>query len=167
MFDGAYAFDLPSEAQWEFAARAGHGLGCWNDGSPILASTTEDTNLSRMARYLQNSGNSSNYSFSAAAECTADNGTAICGSYEPNSWGLYDMEGNMLEWCLDWFTTDTSTLQTLKGAVNTTKQGSYGRVMKGGSFVHDPWRSRPGFRWHGDPSDSNIMTFGFRVALGL
>ena len=169
-FNNAYAFDLPSEAQWEFASRAGHGLGLWNDGSSILASTSEDTNLSRMARYSQNGGNVKNGSTYAEpsnkATCTADNGTAICGSYEPNSWGLYDMEGNMLEWCLDWFTTNETDLRSLKGAVNTTQQGTNGRVMKGGSWTHDPWRSRPGFRWHG-AADAHYTTFGFRLALGL
>ena len=169
-FGSAYAFDLPSEAQWEFASRAGHGLGLWNDGSSILASTSEDTNLSRMARYSQNGGNVKNGSTYAEpsnkATCTADNGTAICGSYEPNSWGLYDMEGNMLEWCLDWFTTNETDLRSLKGAVNTTQQGTNGRVMKGGSWTHDPWRSRPGFRWHG-AADAHYTTFGFRLALGL
>ncbi|MBQ6247250.1 MAG: formylglycine-generating enzyme family protein [Kiritimatiellae bacterium] len=168
-FGNAYAFDLPSEAQWEFASRAGHGLGLWNDGSRILATTTEDANLSRMARYLQNGGHvkdGSTYTAPTVATCTADNGTAICGSYAPNDWGLYDMEGNMLEWCLDWFTTNESTLRTLKGAVNTTQDSNYGRVMKGGSWTHDPWRSRPGFRWHG-AADAGYNTFGFRLSLGL
>ena len=168
-FGNAYAFDLPSETQWEFASRAGHGLGLWNDGSRILATTTEDANLSRMARYLQNGGHvkdGSTYTAPTVATCTADNGTAICGSYAPNDWGLYDMEGNMLEWCLDWFTTNESTLRTLKGAVNTTQDSNYGRVMKGGSWTHDPWRSRPGFRWHG-AADAGYNTFGFRLSLGL
>ena len=171
-FDSAYAFDLPSEAQWEFASRAGHGLGLWNDGSSILASTSEDTNLSRMARYLQNGGHVKNgttytaLSNTQIASCTDANGTAICGSYAPNDWGLYDMEGNILEWCLDWFTTNETDLRSLKGAVNTTQQGSNGHVMKGGSWTHDPWRSRPGFRWHG-AADAGYNTFGFRVTLGL
>lgn len=171
-FGNAYAFDLPSEAQWEFASRAGHGLGLWNDGSSILASTSEDTNLSRMARYLQNGGHVKNgttytaLSNAQIASCTDANGTAICGSYAPNDWGLYDMEGNILEWCLDWFTTNETDLRSLKGAVNTTQQGSNGHVMKGGSWTHDPWRSRPGFRWHG-AADAGYNTFGLRVTLGL
>lgn len=171
-FGNAYAFDLPSEAQWEFASRAGHGLGLWNDGTSILASTSEDTNLSRMARYLQNGGHVKNgttytaLSNAQIASCTDANGTAICGSYAPNDWGLYDMEGNILEWCLDWFTTNETDLGSLKGAVNTTQQGPNGHVMKGGSWTHDPWRSRPGFRWHG-AADAGYNTFGFRVTLGL
>ena len=171
-FNNAYTFDLPSEAQWEFASRAGHGLGLWNDGTRILTTTTEDVNLSRMARYSQNGGNVKNGSTYTApnnatiASCADELGTAICGSYAPNDWGLYDMEGNMLEWCLDWFTTNETDLRSLKGAVNTTQQGSNGHVMKGGSWTHDPWRSRPGFRWHG-AADAGYNTFGFRLALGL
>ena len=171
-FGSAYAFDLPSEAQWEFASRAGHGLGLWNDGSRILTTTTEDANLSRMARYLQNGGHVKDgttytaLSNAQIASCTDANGTATCGSYAPNDWGLYDMEGNILEWCLDWFTTNETNLRSLKGAVNTTQQGTNGRVMKGGSWTHDPWRSRPGFRWHG-AADAGYNTFGCRLALGL
>ena len=86
-------FDLPGEAQWEYACRAGMGEGLWNDGSVIVVDEMP-------GRHNGNGGalgNGIDYS------CGPENGTAICGSYAPNRWGLYDMHGNMGEWCLDWF----------------------------------------------------------------
>ena len=178
-FSDAYAFDLPSEAQWEFACRAGHGLGLWNDGSRMTFTTATyaDENLPRMARYKQNNGwikDGSTYtqlSNPQIASCTDENGPAICGSYEPNDWGLYDMEGNLLEWCLDWFTKNETTLRTLAGKVNTTKDTAYvngagGHVTKGGSWFEDASRCRPGWRWCGGAANG-YNNNGFRLALGL
>ena len=86
-------FDLPTDAQWEYACRAGNGEGSWNDGSTITGAD-EDTNLNRLGRYSLNGGSTE--------------GTAVVGSYEPNSWGLYDMHGNVWEWCIDWYSGDYS-----------------------------------------------------------
>ena len=99
-------FDLPTEGEWEFACRAGGTIhdGCWNDGSGILVTTdAEDANLNRLGRNKYNGG--SNYSNVLVDETGA---TAIVGSYEPNACGLYDMHGNVWEWCLDWYSTDRS-----------------------------------------------------------
>lgn len=101
-------FDLPGEAQWEFAARAGHGAGYWGNGQ---ADSTE--NLKKIGRFNGNGGNTSNFN------CGPENGTAICGSYAPNDWGLYDMHGNVNEFCLDWHVDGTiSALASLDYRVN-------------------------------------------------
>ena len=101
-------FDLPGEAQWEFAARAGHGAGYWGNGQ---ADSTE--NLKKIGRFNGNGGNTSNFN------CGPENGTAICGSYAPNDWGLYDMHGNVNEFCLDWHVDGTiSALASLDYCVN-------------------------------------------------
>jgi len=102
-------FDLPSEAQWEFAARAGNGVGYWGNGSAIMNADT-DANLNLLGRYERNGGKiSSGTSYvNPSSDCGVTNGTAIVGSYAPNAWGLYDMHGNVWEWCLDWYAADIS-----------------------------------------------------------
>ena len=143
--DYAYLFDLPSEAQWEFAARGGvHAANRWNDGSARLANGTHkvDANLDRIARNKMNGGyiyENGSYTAPTAASCSTEYGTAPVGSYEPNGYGLYDMHGNVWEWCLDWWAEDISGLN---GAVNAN--GKYladgetegtKRVQRGGAWT--------------------------------
>ena len=99
-------FDLPSDAEWEFACRAGHGEGTWNDGTTFgnLSGGGADENLNRLGRNKDNSGNGS------ASDPAAIGGTAFVGSYVPNPWGLYDMHGNVIEWCVDWWKDDVTDM---------------------------------------------------------
>jgi len=158
-------FDLPSESQWEFAARAGNVVGYWNDGSSIL-NTNLDENLNRLGRYLNNPSSNSTTS-PVSAIVPADGGTAIVGFYVPNAWGLYDMHGNVWEWCLDWYTEDITGID---GKVNIDPAdpanpllGSPGsRVMRGGSWRDTAGICRPAFRNCYAPSTRNSY-FGFRI----
>ena len=93
-------FELPSEAQWEFAARAGHGNGMWGDGSSVVGAAT-DSNLGRLGRYGRG----------------PDEGSLDVGSLKPNSWGLYDMHGNVEEICLDWYEENIATATDTAGAL--------------------------------------------------
>lgn len=136
-------FDLPSEAQWEFAARAGHGSGSWGDGSPILNSDS-DANLDRLGSYAR----------------TDEQGTTVVGTFAPNDWGIYDMQGNVWEWCLDWAEDDISGLG---GAVNVDPanglnllSGGAGekRVMRGGCYAEKAWYGRPACRLAVTPWDT-------------
>ena len=163
-------FDLPSEAQWEFAARAGNGDTKWGDGSGILNSDA-DANLDKLGRYQRNGGqvlSGSSYA-NPAQSCGATNGTAIVGSYAPNDWGLYDTVGNVWEWCLDWYADD---ITAHGGKVNidpatpaNTLSGASGapRVNRGGGWFRVAGYCRPAFRSGYTPSTRNNY-IGFRLA---
>ena len=162
-------FDLPSEAQWEFAARAGNGDTKWGDGSGVL-NNDADANLNQFGRYMYNGGKVQNGTSYAqpAAMCGATNGTAIVGSYAPNSWGIYDTAGNVWEWCLDWFMESITAYggnvninpaapaNTLSGAAGTS------RVKRGGSWSNAAGYCRPAFRDADVPTNYSI-NYGFRV----
>ena len=121
-------FDLPSEAQWEFSARAGNGDTQWGDGSGIQNANL-DGNLNNLARYYANP--SSNTVADPSAGTTQDvGGTAIVGTYRPNKWGLYDMHGNVWEVCLDWYKED---IGDLNGQVCNDNTGGR-RVRRGGAW---------------------------------
>ena len=162
-------FDLPSEAQWEFAARAGNGDTKWGDGSGVL-NNDADANLNQFGRYMYNGGKVQNGTSYAqpAAMCGATNGTAIVGSYAPNSWGIYDTAGNVWEWCLDWFMESITAYggnvninpaapaNTLSGAAGTS------RVKRGGSWSNAAGYCRPAFR-DADVPTNYAINYGFRV----
>ena len=163
-------FDLPSEAQWEFAARAGNGDTKWGDGSGML-NADNDANLNLLARYERNFGRviRNGERVDPAQSCGATNGTAIVGSYAPNDWGLYDTAGNVSEWCLDWY---EDNINANGGKVNidpatpaNTLSGASGesRVYRGGNWRASSGYSRPAYRGIGTPSDCN-MTYGIRLA---
>ena len=79
-------FDIPTEAQWEYACRAGT-TSAYNNGGDAEA------DLKTLGRYSGNNNDGrGGYS-----------GVTTVGSYAPNAWGLYDMHGNVWEWCLDWY----------------------------------------------------------------
>ena len=163
-------FDLPSECQWEYACRSGYGDGYWNNGA-AHTNSTEDLNLP--GRYIRNGGyyHNPDGSYTKPSDgdsVTESNATAIVGSYAPNRWGIYDMHGNIAEWCLDWFEADitkfggapnidrASPLKTLSGA-----DGSK-RVNRGGNWNATPRTCRSAFRGSYEPN-VRMSTFSFRV----
>ena len=161
-------FDLPSDAQWEFAARAGNGDTKWGDGSAIL-NTDRDANLDRLGRYGLNGGQTPTY---AAPQpwWGATNGTPIVGSYLPNSWGLYDMHGNLWEWCLDWYedgiTANGGKVNVNHAAPANTLSGASGvnRVIRGGSWLNvSAGLFRSALRTYSVPTNRGFNV-GFRVS---
>ena len=155
---GLDEFDLPTEAQWEFACRAGTTTAL-NSGKN-LTSTSSDANMNEVGRYWCNfpSGGTS-YSSSS----TTSAGTAAVGSYKPNEWGLYDMHGNVYEWCLDWWTSSLSAATDPVGA----SSGSY-RVNRGGGWDGGASICRSACRYYGYYYPSNCYyDLGFRLSRTL
>ena len=136
-------FDMPSESQWEFAARGGvgenHGDGFWGDGTPIT-STGTCPNLTAQARCKANA-----YVTNEDGSETAL-GTADVGSYPPNSLGFYDMAGNVRERCLDFWqgANDYSGAITPSNGKNVTALAGAVNVYQGelvgdnrGKYIHE------------------------------
>ena len=113
-------FDLPTEAQWEYACRAGT-ITALNSGKN-LTSTSSDANMAEVGRYQYNkSDGKGGYSQHTKV-----------GSYLSNAWGIYDMHGNVNEWCLDWWGASTSSTVAVSDPAGPTS-GSY-RVSRGGCW---------------------------------
>jgi formylglycine-generating enzyme required for sulfatase activity len=154
------AFDLPTEAQWEHACRAGT-TGAWNNGTTITSSTS-DANLAMLGRYARNGGqtwNGTSY-VDPERDCLAENATAKAGSYLPNAWGLYDMHGNVWEWCLDYYITSDDSLLGEDPAGPATGSA---RVARGGGWNSNASFCRSARRYSFSQTTRNNGV-GFRVA---
>ncbi len=129
-------FSLPSEAQWEYACRAGSTTRFWFDDS--------DSGLGDYAWYGSNSGRK----------------THPVGEKYKNAWGLYDMHGNVYEWCEDWYHDSYSSAPT-NGSAWISPAGSV-RVLRGGCWNYDARYCRSADRFRFAPSFS-CSYLGFRV----
>ena len=160
---GLSGFDLPTEAQWEFACRAGTDT-CFNDGDAAanVSGANAYTNawLDALGRYKFNGGFIDGVT-APAAGCGPANGTAIVGSYAPNAWGLYDTHGNVWEWCLDWYQA------ALEGGADPdgADSGSY-RVVRGGGWNYPASDCRSARRGSDGPS-GRYPSLGFRLVRTL
>lgn len=145
-------FDLPTEAQWEYACRAGT-TSSWNN-------RTDKEDGARYGKYLQ-SGDVKD----PAAGTDLSVASARVGSYPPNAWGLYDMSGNVAEWCLDSYSTDKYGFDSLDGVlvdpVNLTNETeTNGRVRRGGSWRDGVANGRSAYRLYWNAPFKSI---GFRI----
>ena len=145
------AFDLPTDAQWEYAARAGAATTLY-DGTDYLPNDTGTANLERLAWCKTNSGGKPHE----------------VGLKPANAWGLYDVLGNAYEWCLDGPTSSSASDYALTDdVVDPVHVGRF--VLRGGCYTNGyisdgrctlSWRNENWGGWSG--VDSKIT--GFRVA---
>jgi len=160
---GFLDFDLPTDAQWEYACRAGTAT-VFNDGDASAntsgANATTNTWLNALGRYKFNGGYTDD-GIRPDTDSGPENGTAIVGSYLPNAWGLYDMHGNVMELCLDWHERSYEGGEDPIGL----ESGSH-RVRRGGSWNYDAAASIAGSR-HAEPPHVGYNYFGFRIVRTL
>lgn len=153
--------DLPGEAEWEWACRAGNGPGLWNTGKPI---TRYEKDPNFPGRCSFNGGRGADGQTDPPGNCGTNLGTQVVGCYEPNSWGLYDTLGNVAELCLDWYEADISKyngrinvdpedpMTTLGG---TTMTDNNSHVARGGSYYNREQYNRPSSRTAFAPWEPN------------
>ena len=147
------AFDLPTEAQWEYACRASTTKALNNNTN--LQNTEQDPNMDILGRYYYNGG--SNYTNDAV-----NGGSAACGSYLVNQWGLYDMHGNAWEWCLDWYAAYSGDATDPEGPATTPVWPR--RVIRGGAWIYEASSCRSAYRYL-NTVDYASSRYDFRVAL--
>jgi hypothetical protein len=129
-------YRLPTEAEWEYACRAGATTKYWF--------ADDDSRLGEYGWFDKNSGSQ----------------THPVGQKKANAWGLFDMHGNVWEWCSDWHRDYGSNAVT-------DPQGPSGgryRVYRGGSWGNDAWPCRSAFRCKIEPTRGH-SSLGFRLAL--
>ena len=138
---GLTRVDLPTEAEWEYACRAGNsGKWCFGDNGNLLP---------KYAWYSYRYPN---------------NERPLVGLLEPNAFGLYDMHGTGWEWCLDWYSTGAD--YAVSGESVTAPGGPASgtvRALRGGSYAHDYNCARSAYRDRYDPTQA-YTTIIYRLA---
>ena len=137
-------FRLPTEAEWEFAARGGNQ----SQGYKYSGSNT----IGDVAWYYDNSY--------ALGSSSPDYGTHAVASKDANELGLYDMSGNVWEWCQDWYGGYSSESQTNPTGPSTGSD----RVCRSGGWSSDSWYCRVSTRFNFTPTDTYYF-LGLRLAL--
>ncbi len=133
--DPRHHYRLPTEAEWEYACRAGTKTP-FSTGETI---SVKDANWNGYGLYLPTDRSAS-----------APNRTVNAGTYSPNPWGLYDMHGNVWEWCAD----------------ELVHPWGRQRALRGGSWLNASWQARSANRWSAY-ADYAIDFIGFRVVASL
>jgi formylglycine-generating enzyme len=147
-----WEFRLPTEAQWEYACRAG----------TTTATAFGDSLSSTQANFKGKP-------YNGGEPGPSLNRAAPVGSYPANAWGLHDMHGNTFEWCRDWYHsrlpggTDPD-LYSARATAQRSEHGDISRVRRGGAWSDDGWPCRSAFRVRFEP-DRRYDHIGFRVVV--
>ncbi len=139
--EGGSKYRLPTEAEWEYACRAGSTTAFANGGISELE-CGHDSNLDSMGWYCGH----------------ANNKTHPVGRKKPNAWGLHNMHGNVKEWCQDWY----GKYPPSRGTDPTGPLSSSNRVARGGAWSRDASGCRSADRLD-YPQDSRSGDIGFRL----
>ena len=142
-------YRLPTEAEWEYACR----------GNTRSSFAYGDTLTSELADYA------SSYAYASETGAAYRQGTIDVGGFMPNAFGLYDLHGNVREWCAD------SWHENYHGAPSNSKAWNKGgdnksRTLRGGSWANKPAHCRSAHR-SGYPESSLNRAIGFRVAMNF
>jgi formylglycine-generating enzyme required for sulfatase activity len=135
-------YRLPTEAEWEYACRAGT--------TTQFSFGDDESQLGDCAWYNQNSGGK----------------THPVGEKKPNAWGLYDLHGNVWEWCQDWDAADWYSNGPTENPMNESHGDMKYRVLRGSCCYGYSSSCRVSTRYYGDPH-RRVGSFGFRVVLDL
>jgi len=138
------SYRMPTEAEWEYACRAG-------TTTPFYFGGTISTD---QANY------DGNFPYATRKKGVWRNKATPAGSFPPNAWGLYDMHGNVFEWCSDGYGEYPNG--EVVDPQGTADERS--RVLRGGSYNHAAKHARSAFRLIEDPRASGNL-YGFRVAM--
>jgi formylglycine-generating enzyme len=147
-FPPDWEFRLPTEAQWEYACRAG----------ATTATSFGDTLTTSQANF-------NGKPYNGAVPGKSLNQSVKVGSYPANAWGIHDMHGNVWEWCLDWYHatlpggTDPD-MSSRQGVPN--RDGTYSRVRRSCAWTDDGWTCRSALRLRYEP-ERRSDHIGFRV----
>jgi len=147
-----WEFRLPTEAQWEYACRAG---------------TTTATSFGESLSSTQ--ANFKGAPYNGGAPGPSLKRAARVGSYPANAWGLHDMHGNIYEWCRDWYHARLPggvdpDLHDAKDTATRSEHGDISRSRRGGCWADEGWPLRTAFRLRFEP-ERRYDHIGFRAAI--
>jgi len=146
--DELYSYSLPTEAQWEYAAKSGTENQFYWGEKPDCSKA--------------NYGNNKHFK-----ECDNPDQTMKVGSYDPNDFGVYDMQGNVNEWCLDWYNNYPKENQVVVDPIIDKRKHNepFRKVVRGGGYNDKSIHCRSSNRLRADPSINTADNIGFRLVL--